>query len=94
MVDSLLGDWRSGRLAERAGELQVDVVQVRRPGRDLGDGQALCLEHGQGLAGCVAVQGHGDASSDDKRVTIGDAVTSTNNLTVSGSGTGNLTFNG
>ena len=54
-------------------QLQVDVVEVRRAGRDLGRAQALGLDRRERLGGGVAVQRHRDPGADRERVVAGDA---------------------
>src|SRR5437588_12378646 len=58
MSDSLwVGLSRSGGLAERAGELQIDVVEVGSARGDLERTQALGLDRGQSLRGGEVGQG-------------------------------------
>src|SRR5438270_1913046 len=49
----------SRRLAERAGELQVDVIQVGGAGGDVQRPQVVGLDRGQRFGGGVAVERHG-----------------------------------
>src|SRR5947209_1353898 len=63
---------RSGRLAPRAGELQVDVVEVRCARRDLERAKALGSDRRQRRGGRYLVQRHGHMGADGKRVLSGD----------------------
>src|SRR5438067_11469713 len=46
--------WASGCFAERARELEVDVVQIGHAGRDLRSADLCLLDRGQRLGGSVA----------------------------------------
>src|SRR5436305_2903570 len=62
----------SGRFAKRAGELQVDVVEVGRPRGDLERAEALGTDRCQNLGGRYLVQRHRHVGADGKRVLSGD----------------------
>src|SRR5271165_2488430 len=62
------GGWSGGREQRVAGQLEIDVVQARRPGCDLGRAQLLGVERPQCLGRSALVQRHGDACTDGERV--------------------------